>query len=108
MHNVAVEGSFDDCQDIVKACFSDAEFKEKFQLGAINSINWARILAQTLLMNDIVSALRRGTIELEEASLQIVKLINEREKPEHHIVKLVVSACGFLTAGTGGRFLNIS
>jgi threonine synthase len=47
VHNVAVEGSFDDCQDIVKACFSDAEFKEKFQLGAINSINWARILAQT-------------------------------------------------------------
>ena len=47
VHNVAVEGSFDDCQDIVKALFSDAAFKEQYQLGAINSINWARILAQT-------------------------------------------------------------
>ncbi|KAJ3344589.1 threonine synthase [Kappamyces sp. JEL0680] len=42
-----IEGSFDDCQDIVKALFADAEFKEQYQLGAINSINWARILAQT-------------------------------------------------------------
>ncbi|EGG09147.1 uncharacterized protein MELLADRAFT_42682 [Melampsora larici-populina 98AG31] len=44
--NLAVEGTFDDCQDIVKSLFSDAEFKESYQLGAINSINWARILAQ--------------------------------------------------------------
>jgi threonine synthase len=47
VHNVAIEGSFDDCQDIVKELFSDKEFKEKYKLGAINSINWARILAQT-------------------------------------------------------------
>ena len=47
MYNVSIEGTFDDCQDVVKQLFSDSEFKEKYQLGAINSINWARILAQT-------------------------------------------------------------
>ena len=47
VYNVAIQGTFDDCQDIVKLLFSDGDFKEKYQLGAINSINWARILAQT-------------------------------------------------------------
>ncbi|PWN21616.1 tryptophan synthase beta subunit-like PLP-dependent enzyme [Microstroma glucosiphilum] len=46
VHNLAVEGSFDDCQDIVKALFSEPEFNAKHHLGAINSINFARILAQ--------------------------------------------------------------
>lgn len=41
-----MEGSFDDCQDIVKELFADKDFKEKYQVGAINSINWARILVQ--------------------------------------------------------------
>ncbi|HCW92948.1 MAG TPA: threonine synthase [Flexistipes sinusarabici] len=44
--NIAVKGSFDDCQAIVKNLFSDLEFKSKYNLGAVNSINWARILAQ--------------------------------------------------------------
>jgi len=44
--NIAVKGSFDDCQAIVKQLFSDLEFKSKHNLGAVNSINWARILAQ--------------------------------------------------------------
>jgi threonine synthase len=46
VHNIAVHGTFDDCQDIVKTCFGDKEFNSKWKLGAINSINWARILAQ--------------------------------------------------------------
>lgn len=46
VHNLAVEGSFDDCQDIVKALFSEPDFNAKHRLGAINSINFARILAQ--------------------------------------------------------------
>ncbi|KAL6080583.1 Threonine synthase [Balamuthia mandrillaris] len=46
VHNVAVEGTFDDCQDMVKAVFNDLAFKRKHNLAAINSINWARILAQ--------------------------------------------------------------
>ncbi|KAJ8521524.1 hypothetical protein ONZ45_g1782 [Pleurotus djamor] len=46
--NIAVKGTFDDCQDIVKALFSDREFNDTYHLGAVNSINWARILAQTV------------------------------------------------------------
>ncbi|KAF9029513.1 tryptophan synthase beta subunit-like PLP-dependent enzyme [Hymenopellis radicata] len=48
VHNIAVKGTFDDCQDIVKALFSDRAFNAKHRLGAVNSINWARILAQTV------------------------------------------------------------
>jgi len=44
--NLAVRGVFDDCQDIVKAVNNDAAFKAKFRIGAVNSINWARIAAQ--------------------------------------------------------------
>ncbi|KZT65174.1 tryptophan synthase beta subunit-like PLP-dependent enzyme [Daedalea quercina L-15889] len=48
VHNIAVRGTFDDCQDIVKALFADAAFNARHHLGAVNSINWARILAQTV------------------------------------------------------------
>ncbi len=44
--NLAIEGTFDDCQAIVKNIFMDLEFKKKFSLTAVNSINWARVLAQ--------------------------------------------------------------
>ncbi|MGA1847574.1 threonine synthase [Deferribacter abyssi] len=44
--NIAIAGTFDDCQYIVKEIFSDVEFKRKYNLGSINSINWARVLAQ--------------------------------------------------------------
>lgn len=46
VHCVAVQGTFDDCQDIVKALFRDLEFKKKYSLGAVNSINFARIMFQ--------------------------------------------------------------
>ncbi|UCD65412.1 MAG: threonine synthase [Deltaproteobacteria bacterium] len=46
--NVAIRGTFDDGQAIVKAIFNDIPFKDKFHLGAVNSINWARILAQVV------------------------------------------------------------
>ena len=46
--NLAVEGTFDDAQSIVKDIFGDLEFKEQFSLGAVNSINWARVLAQVV------------------------------------------------------------
>jgi threonine synthase len=46
IHNLAVRGVFDDCQDMVKAVNSDAAFKSKYRIGAVNSINWARIAAQ--------------------------------------------------------------
>ncbi len=46
--NLAVEGTFDDAQAIVKEIFGDLEYKEKHALGAVNSINWARVLAQVV------------------------------------------------------------
>ncbi|MCE2926629.1 MAG: threonine synthase [Rickettsiales bacterium] len=48
IHNLAIQGTFDDCQDIVKALFNDHAFREKHHLTAVNSINWARILAQVV------------------------------------------------------------
>jgi threonine synthase len=48
IHNIAIEGVFDDCQDIVKAVSSDLKFKRKYKIGTVNSINWARILAQVV------------------------------------------------------------
>ena len=46
VHCLAIDGSFDDCQEIVKALFGDLPFKEAHALGAVNSINWARVLVQ--------------------------------------------------------------
>jgi threonine synthase len=48
IHNLAVEGVFDDCQDIVKAVSNDLEFKRRYRIGTVNSINWARLLAQVV------------------------------------------------------------
>ncbi len=48
VHNVAIKGTFDDGQSIVKQLFNDLEFKQEYSLGAVNSINWARILAQVV------------------------------------------------------------
>jgi len=48
IHNIAVEGVFDDCQDLVKAVSNDLEFKRKYKIGTVNSINWARLLAQVV------------------------------------------------------------
>ncbi len=46
VHAIAVEGTFDDCQDLVKAAFGDTEFRDEMTLSAVNSINWARIMPQ--------------------------------------------------------------
>ncbi|MES2994302.1 MAG: threonine synthase, partial [Pseudomonadota bacterium] len=48
IHNIAVEGVFDDCQDIVKAVSNDLAFKREHRIGTVNSINWARLLAQVV------------------------------------------------------------
>jgi threonine synthase len=48
IHNIAVEGVFDDCQDIVKAVSADLDFKRTWRIGTVNSINWARLLAQVV------------------------------------------------------------
>ncbi len=48
IHVVALEGTFDDCQDVVKALFNHAAFRDEYGLSGVNSINWARVLAQTV------------------------------------------------------------
>jgi len=48
IHNLAIEGVFDDCQDIVKAVSNDLDFKRKWRIGTVNSINWARLVAQVV------------------------------------------------------------
>jgi threonine synthase len=48
IYNIAVKGVFDDCQDMVKAVSNDLEFKRKYKIGTVNSINWARLLAQVV------------------------------------------------------------
>jgi len=56
---VAVDGTFDDCQDLVKAMFNDVAFRERMQLSAVNSINWARVMAQTVYYVTASRALRQ-------------------------------------------------
>ncbi len=58
VHNVAIEGTFDDCQALVKAMFNDQNFRDELHLSAVNSINWARIMAQTVYY--VVAALALG------------------------------------------------
>jgi len=48
VHNIAIEGTFDDCQALVKALFNDLALRDRLSLAAVNSINWARIMAQTV------------------------------------------------------------
>jgi len=48
IHNIAIDGVFDDCQDIVKAVSNDLAFKRQYKIGTVNSINWARLMAQVV------------------------------------------------------------
>ena len=64
IHNLAIEGVFDDCQDIVKSVSGDPEFKRRYRIGAVNSINWARLVAQVVyyfcwLLSSVRSKLSR-------------------------------------------------
>ena len=61
VHNLAVEGTFDDCQDIVKALFADDRFRTARNLSAVNSINWARVMAQIVYY--VTSTVRLGAGE---------------------------------------------
>ena len=63
--NVAIEGTFDDCQDLVKAMFADAPFRAEMHLSAVNSINWARIAAQ--IPYYVAAALALGAPDREVA-----------------------------------------
>ncbi len=58
VHNIAVEGTFDDCQDLTKALFGDADLRDRRRLSAVNSINWARVMAQIVYYVRIAAQLR--------------------------------------------------
>ena len=61
VHNIAVEGSFDDCQEIMKQLAGEVDFKRRYCLGAINSVNWARVVAQIVYYFHSVLGVRRAT-----------------------------------------------
>jgi threonine synthase len=63
IHNLAIDGVFDDCQDIVKAVSNDAAFKARWKIGTVNSINWARVAAQTVYYFKGYFAVTRGNAE---------------------------------------------
>lgn len=65
VHNVALEGTFDDCQDAVKAMFNDQPFRDAMNLSAVNSINWARIMAQIVYY--VAAAVAMGAPDREVA-----------------------------------------
>ena len=65
IHNIAIDGSFDDAQALVKAMFNDADFSGRFALSAVNSINWARLMAQIVYY--FYAAVRLGAPEREIA-----------------------------------------
>ena len=65
VHNIAVEGTFDDAQAIVKRMFGDAAMTDRFAIGAVNSINWARLMAQVVYY--FAAALQLGAPQREVA-----------------------------------------
>ena len=58
VHNIAIKGTFDDCQDLVKGMFNDEVFRKNVNLSAVNSINWARVMAQIVYY--FTSAIKLG------------------------------------------------
>ncbi|MCY2929027.1 MAG: threonine synthase, partial [Planctomycetota bacterium] len=61
VHNIALQGSFDDCQRIMKTLAGDREFKRTWSIGAVNSVNWARVLAQIVYYFHSAFAVQRAT-----------------------------------------------
>lgn len=72
VHNLALEGTFDDCQDVVKLLFSDPEFNKKHHLAAINSINFARILAQIVYYFSAYFQLRTAGVGAQGEDIEFV------------------------------------
>jgi len=64
IHNIAIRGVFDDCQDLVKQVSADAEFKASYHIGAVNSINWARVAAQIVYYFKAYLAVTRDNSQL--------------------------------------------
>ena len=69
IHNIAIEGVFDDCQDIVKAVSNDLAFKRQYKIGTVNSINWARLLAQVVYY--FAGYFQATTVDTEQVSFAV-------------------------------------
>ncbi|WKD57305.1 Threonine synthase [Corynebacterium capitovis DSM 44611] len=82
--NIALDGVFDDCQDVVKEVNADSAFKTKYRIGAVNSINWARLLAQTVYY---ISTYLRVTSSNEEKISFCVPTGNFGDVCAGHVVK---------------------
>ncbi len=72
VHNIAVDGTFDDCQDFVKALFADGDMNNSHKLAAVNSINWGRILAQITYYFSSYFQLLRDPSYVSESSVRFV------------------------------------
>ncbi|KAG9310125.1 tryptophan synthase beta subunit-like PLP-dependent enzyme [Chiua virens] len=73
VHNLSVSGTFDNCQDILKSLLADKEFNEKHHLGAVNSINWARILVQIVYyFSAYFQLIRNPNIDVDASEIQFV------------------------------------
>lgn len=81
VHTLSIKGTFDDCQDIVKQLFGDQSFNQKYHIGAVNSINWARILAQITYYF--------------HSYFQLEKILNSRNEAEIRKVRFVVPSGNF-------------
>lgn len=69
--NVAVEGNFDDCQDIVKGLFGDEAFRRRHRLSAVNSINWARVMAQIVYYVTSAREINRRSGRPDDAPIDV-------------------------------------
>ncbi|KAF9224976.1 tryptophan synthase beta subunit-like PLP-dependent enzyme [Gyrodon lividus] len=73
VHNLSVSGTFDNCQDILKSLLADRQFNDKHNLGAVNSINWARILVQIVYyFSAYFQLLNNPRVDLDHAEIQFV------------------------------------
>jgi threonine synthase len=69
IHNIGLEGTFDDCQDMVKALFADTSFRDEHHLGAVNSINWGRVVSQVVYY--VTSAIALGATDTRPVSFAV-------------------------------------
>ncbi|KIK96761.1 hypothetical protein PAXRUDRAFT_825616 [Paxillus rubicundulus Ve08.2h10] len=73
VHNLSVSGTFDNCQDILKSLLADKEFNDKHSLGAVNSINWARILVQIVYyFSAYFQLVKNPLVDLDHSEIQFV------------------------------------
>src|SRR5690606_23222555 len=95
--NIAVKGVFDDCQDMVKGVSNDLEFKARYKIGTVNSINWARVVAQVIYYV-------RGYLEATDSNDQKVSFTvpsgNFGNICAGHIARMMGVPIGWLVAAT--------